>query len=126
MNKISIKEVQEALKDTNFRRSLPPELNEDVIKYEKNPNCPCNLPIYRNILKYASQQLKDRYPNQEVINPDIDLPPLVKNNWSVINCSVEQLESKLKELGVGRLQIAVARWEDQVTVIVNELDFADI
>jgi hypothetical protein len=114
--------VQEALKDTNFRRSLPPELNEDIIKYEKNPSCPCNLPIYRNILKFASQQLKDRYPNQEVVNPDIELPPLVKNNWSVINCNIEQLENKLKELGVGRLQIAIARWEDQVTVIVNEMD----
>ena len=122
MNKISIKEVQEALKDINFRQSLPPELETDIKKYEKNPSCPCNLEVYRNILKYASKQLKDRFPNQEVMNPDIEMPLLVKNNWTVINCSVDQLEAKLKELAPGRLQIAIARWENQVTVIVNELD----
>jgi hypothetical protein len=114
--------VQEALKDINFRQSLPPELETDIKKYEKNPSCPCNLEVYRNILKYASKQLKDRFPNQEVMNPDIEMPLLVKNNWTVINCSVDQLEAKLKELAPGRLQIAIARWENQVTVIVNELD----
>ena len=96
------------------------------VTLEKNPNCPCNLDVYRNILKYASKQLKDRFPNQEVLNPDIEMPPLVKNNWTIINCGIDQLENKLKEIGVGRLQIAIARWEDQVTVIVNEMDFADI
>jgi len=111
------------LKDTKFKESLPPELNEDIIKYEKNPNCPCNLPIYRNILKYASQQLKDRYPNQEVVNPDVEMPLLVNNHCTVINCHIDQLDGKLKELAPGRLQIAIARWEDQVTVIINELDF---
>ena len=29
---------------------------------------------------------------------------------------------KLRELGAGRKQIEVARWEDQVTVVVNHLE----
>lgn len=126
MNKISIKEVQAALKDINFRQSLPPELREDITKYENNPNCPCNLPIYRNVLKYATKQLKERFPSQEIINPDLELPPLVKNNWTVINCNVSELEGKLKELSPGTKSIAITRWEDQVTAVINELDFTQI
>lgn len=124
MNKISVKEVQEALRDINFRQSLPPELTEDILSYEKNPNCPCNMPIYRNVLKYAAKQLRERFPNQEVTNPDMEMPPLIKNNWTVINCHIDQLETKLKELAPGTKSLAISRWEDQVTVIINELDFS--
>jgi chemotaxis methyl-accepting protein methylase len=34
----------------------------------------------------------------------------------------EFLEKKLSKLGPGRKQLDVARWEDQVTVVINELD----
>jgi hypothetical protein len=122
MNKISIQEVKEALKDHKFKQNLPDILREDIAKYEKNPGCPCNLSIYRNILKFASKQLSEYYPSREVVNPDLELPPLQENNWKVINCEASKLEEELKALGYGRIQLAVARWEDQVTVIVNFLD----
>lgn len=122
MTKISMQEVKEALRDSKFRLSLPPELKEDIKKYEQNPNCPCNLDVYRNILKFGAKQLKEYYPDKEMVNPDIDLPPLQSNTWTVINCSVQEIESKLKAMGQGRKQIVVARYEDQATVIINDLD----
>lgn len=122
MNKISIQEVKEALRDSKFRLSLPPELNDDIRKYEQNPNCPCNLEVYRNILRLGAKQLREYYPDKEVVNPDTELPPLQQNHWTVINCHVNELETNLKKAGVGRKQIAIARWEDQVTVAINDLD----
>lgn len=121
MKKISIKEVREALKNSDFRKSLPPELKNDVQKYEQNPNCPCNMQIYRNILKIAGEQLKAFYPSQEVMD-EKDLPFVQENNFTVINCKTTELEQELKKLGVGRLQISAARYENDVTVIVNHLD----
>ena len=122
MTKISIQEVKEALRDSKFRTSLPPELKDDLKKYEQNPNCPCNLDVYRNILKLGAKQLKEYYPDKEVVNPDIDLPPLQQNSWTVINCNVNELENHLKKYKIGRFQIAIARYEDQITVAINDLD----
>ena len=122
MSKISIQEVKEALRDSKFRNSLPPELKDDLRKYEQNPNCPCNLDVYRNILKFGIKQLKEYYPDKDVMNPDTELPPLQQNSWTVINCPVQEIENKLKEFKIGRFQIVVARWEDQATVIINDLD----
>lgn len=121
MTKISIQEVKEALRDSSFRNSLPPELKDDIRKYEQNPNCPCNLDVYRNILKFGAKQLKEYYPDKEVASEN-ELPLLQENNWSVINCSVDEVESKLKAFKIGRFQIAIARWEDKATIIINELD----
>ena len=122
-NKVSIQEVKEALKDPEFRNKLPPELDEDIRKYEQNPGCPCNLGIYRNVLSLASKELLQYYPGREVVNPETELPPLRQNNFTVINCSILELEGKLKELGLGDKQIAIARYEDQVTVIINDLSY---
>jgi hypothetical protein len=109
------------MRDSTFRKKLPVELKEDIQKYEQNPNCPCNLPIYRNVLKYASKNLSEYYPSFEIPKVD-EFIKATENYWSVINCSVDELEKKLKELGPGRKQLAITRWEDQVTVVINELD----
>jgi len=118
MTKISIQEVKEALKDSKFRMSLPPELKEDIAKYEKNPNCPCNLDIYRNIIKLGSKQLREYYPDKEIES----LPPMRQNNWTVINCSVEDLEEHLKQYKFGDFQIFVARWDQHATLVINDLN----
>jgi hypothetical protein len=122
MTKISIKEVQAALKEHKFRSSLPEELKNDIRKYENNPSCPCNMSFYRKVLKYGAKQLQEFYPGKEIINVET-LPVLQENNFTVINCHINELEPKLKLLGPGRKFITVGRFEDQVTVIVNELDF---
>ena len=123
MKKIRIQEVKQALHDPEFRKKLPPELKEDIQKYEQNPGCPCNLPIYVNILKKASRQLMEYYPtHQEIENPDEELLKLAENHFMVFSCHIDELEKKLKALAPGRKQLAITRWQDQITVIVNELD----
>lgn len=109
--------------DPKFRQSLPPLLKEDIQKYEQNPGCACNIPIYRNILKHGVQQLKEYYPGQPIVDPDKELAKMAENNFTVINCKAADLEDLLKKLPPGRVQLAVARWQDQVTVIINNLGY---
>lgn len=113
------------MKDIKFRLSLPREFKEDIQKYEQNPSCPCNLPIYKRVLKDARTQLANYYPGKEIMEVqevEQEIEKLMQNSFSVINCSASELETKLRNLPPGRKQIAVARYEDEITVIVNELD----
>lgn len=119
---ITIQEVKQALADPAFRRKLPDRLKEDVQKYEQNPECVCNVSIYRNILRYARKELAEYFPQSEIEDPDQLVAQLAQNHFSVINCHINDLEAKLKKLPSGRKQIQIARWQEQVTVIVNELD----
>ena len=121
MSKISLLEVKQALRDGRFRSSLPQELASDMEKYLQSPGCACNTKFYRRILKECVTQLKAYFPGKEVENPD-ELVKLSANNWTVINCHKNELEKRLRALPTGRKQLAIARYEDQVTCIVNELD----
>jgi DNA-binding transcriptional MerR regulator len=78
--------------------------------------------LYRKILKNCKEQLEKYYPNSEAPNPDEELQKLSENKWTVINCHIDELEKQLRKLGPGRKQLDMARYLDQVTVIVNELD----
>lgn len=122
MIKINLQEVKQALGDPEFRKKLPAVLKEDVQKYEQNPNCACNMSVYRNVLRYGATQLKEYYPNKNIPAPE-SFDKLTENHWSVINCNISDLESHLKALPPGQKQLAIARFEDQVTVVVNELGF---
>ena len=123
MKKISLLDVKQALLDERFIASLPESLKKDAEKYVKDPGCACNSRFIVSILKDATKQLKDYYPAAtEVVDPDEELEKLSKNNWKVFSCHVDELESKLQKLPSGRKQLDMARWEDQVTVIINELD----
>lgn len=121
-NKINLLEVKQALKDSRFRETLPPDLTDEVQKFLKNPSCACNIPLYRKIFKDCGNQLRAYFPNRELENIEEEAKKMAENKFSVINCSIHDLEEKLRKLGVGRKQIAVSRYGDQVTVIVNELD----
>jgi hypothetical protein len=122
MKAIGLLEVKQALRDGRFREKLPAELNEDVQKYLQNPGCACNMPIYRRVLRYGAEQLRSYFPGREVPNIDEEDSKLAQNHWLVINCHVNELEGRLTKLPPGRKQIAVTRYEDQVTCIVNELE----
>ena len=122
VKKITLLDVKQALRDARFRSVLPSELNEDIQKYLQNPGCACNMPIYRKVLKLAGKQLKEYFPDRELVDPDEEIKALAENHWSVINCHKDELEGKLRKLPSGRKQIAIARFEDQVTVVVNELN----
>lgn len=121
MKLITLLDVKQALRDARFRESLPQSLNEDIQKYLSNPGCACNTPFYRKVLKECGEQLKAYFPGRDLSNINEEIDKLSANNWTVINCHVDELEDKLKKLPKGRKQIAVTRYEDQITVVVNEL-----
>lgn len=119
---ISLLDVKRALRDSEFRKTLPESLLDDVQKFLNNPGCVCNVPIYRKIMKFGGEQLKKYFSEKILVTPEEEEAKLAKNNWSVLNCSIGELEANLKKLNKGRKQIAISRYEDQVTVIINELD----
>lgn len=119
---IGILDVKKALRDSRFRDSLPEKFSEDLNKYLQNPGCACNLPIFRRLIIEGKEFLQSYFPNRPVANLEEEAKLLAQNNFSVINCKNTELQDKLKKLPPGRKQIAIARFEDEVTVIVNELD----
>lgn len=120
--KVTLQDIKNALKDSRFRLTLPKHMDAEVNKFLDNPGCPCHVPLYRKILKECQEQISKYYPGRSVPDHLEDAKKLAENHWSVINCHVDELEARLSRLGPGRKQIDVARWEDQVTVVVNELD----
>lgn len=122
--KIDIIDVKQALSDPRFRDSLGVSFQEDISKYLTNPGCRCNHKIYRRILKEAKKQLLEYFPDRhEVTDETQEISNLAKNYFTVINCNKDELQSELRKLPPGRKQLAIARYEDQVTVVVNELEY---
>jgi predicted enzyme involved in methoxymalonyl-ACP biosynthesis len=115
-------DVKQALRDKRFRDSLGEQFQSEIQKYMQNPGCSCNMPLYKKIITDAKEKLQSYYPDRIVSNIDEEVIKLAKNNFKVINCKSDELEEKLRSLPMGRKQIAIARYEDQVTVVVNELD----
>lgn len=122
MDKVSIKDVKSALKDSRFRLTLPKEMSAEVEEFLNNPGCPCHAPLYRKILRECREQLSRYFPDRSIPDTEDEIRRLAENRWTVINCHVSELESRLARLGPGRKQLDVARWQDQVTVVINELD----
>lgn len=121
-NKITLLDVKKALKDSRFRLSLPKEMEKDINDFLNNPGCACHMPLYKKVVSECKDQLKKYYPNLEVPDHEEEIKKLSENHWTVINCHVDELEKRLGKLGPGRKQLDVARWQDQVTVVVNDLD----
>lgn len=122
MKKVGLTDIKNALRDSRFRDALPKTYQDDIVKYLNNPTCTCNVPLYRKILKECKDQLIKYFPNSEILDEEKEISNLAENHWTVINCSIFELEDRLRKLPKGRKQIDVARFEDQVTVVVNELD----
>jgi hypothetical protein len=120
---ISLTDVKQALRDDRFKNNLPEIFSEDVKKFNNNPGCGCNVSFYKKLLKEAKPQLQAYFPDKDIIDVDEQIKKLSQNNFYVINCSSSELEGKLQALPPGRKQLAIARYEDLVTVVVNELDF---
>jgi len=119
---IGLMEIKQALRDKRFRDTLPESLKQDVQKFLSNPGCACNLPIYQKVLKEARREVSAYFPNRAISNLEDEVKKLAENHWRVINCHVSELEQQLAKLPPGRKQLAIARHEDQVTVVVNDLE----
>ena len=123
--KVTIHDIKQALLDERFRGSLPKDLDEDVQKFLKNPGCACNHPIYLKVMRKAPKEIAAYFPTREEPDPDEmekEIEKLMKNDWQVINCHVNELVHELRKLGPGRKQVEATRHGDQITVIVNHLE----
>lgn len=120
---VTLMDVKQALRDDRFRNSLPVTFEEDLKKYKQNPGCSCNVPLYKRIMVEAKETLQSFYPNKSIVSLEEDAKKLAENNFTVINCHIDELEKKMKSLTMGRKQLAISRYEDQVTLVVNDLDF---
>jgi hypothetical protein len=118
--KLGILDVKQAIFDERFQ-NLFPELKEDIQKVIKDPGCACNRSIFLKFFQYKDR-LEKFFPNRLVESEEEDKQQLAQNHWTVINCHINELEGKLRKLPGGRKQLAVTRFEDQVTVVVNHLD----
>lgn len=123
MKPVTLMDVKQALRDPKFRESLPSNFAEEIRKYQHNPGCACNVPLYKRIMTEAKESLQAYYPSKSIVSLEEDARKLAENNFSVISCSIDKLEEELRKLPIGRKQIAMARYEDQVTVVINEIDF---
>jgi hypothetical protein len=122
MRKLGVLEVKQAfLSDERFRNLFMPELSQEIEEALKNPTCACNRKLYDKFFDYP-EKLAQYFPNREIKSVQESIDTLSKNQFTVINCHVNELELRLKKLPPGRKQIAVTRFQDQVTAIINELD----
>lgn len=121
MKPVGLMDVRMALSDDRFRAMFP-ELKHEIDKYLKEPKCgACAVPVVKEIMNKFPERVEKYFPNRKVLRPDDEATKLSENNFTVLNCHVNDLEDRLRRLPPGRKQIAVTRYEDQVTVIVNEL-----
>lgn len=68
-------------------------------------------------MKTASKELLQYYPGKESVETEEEQPQV---DWTVISCHVDELTSRLRKLPKPVSVQGVARWEDQVTVIIKE------
>jgi hypothetical protein len=120
--KLGLLEVKQAfLADVRFREMFLPDLKTEIDAALKNPTCACNRKLYDRFFEFP-EKLASYFPNREIESAQSQAEISSKNQFTVINCHVNELSERLKRLPSGRKQIAVTRYQDQITAIVNELD----
>jgi hypothetical protein len=101
MKKLGVLEVKQAfLADTRFRE-LFPDLTTEINEALKNPTCACNRTLYDKFFEFP-ERLAKYFPNREIEGIKEQVEVLSKNQFTVINCNVNELESRLKKLPPGR------------------------
>lgn len=114
-------EVKHAILSDGRFRELFPELKDEIAKVISNPSCACNVPHYDKFF-YYKDRLAKYFSGREVVSPKEEVEEANQNHWTVTNCSINELEDMLNKMHkLGRVQVAVARYQDQVTVVVNDM-----
>jgi hypothetical protein len=115
MNKLTRNDIKQALWHENFR-NLFPELKKEIDAFLQKPGCSCNNAGIMKFFQYPDR-LHQYFPTKEISTPASNEPPECK--WIVINCHMDELEVKLKELGDSAKQVVISRFEDQITAVIN-------
>ena len=121
--RLSRLEIKRAtLSDRRFRE-LFPELKDDIAKVLSNPSCGCNIPIYDKFYKFKDR-LAQYFTDKEIKSPQEEAIEENQNFWSVTNCKASELEDILNKMHkIGRIQLSIARYEDEVTLVTNSIGY---
>src|SRR4051812_16777539 len=95
--------------DPSFRDRFP-EYSQDIEAFLKDPSCACNAPLYRKIAKHTDRLGKGQPPAT---------PP--RQEFHVVNCKADELETRLKKIKRVVAAVSVARWQDEVTAVIRYL-----
>jgi len=119
---ITAEDLKRASKKGDFRK-LFPELRGQFDAYIQKPGCGhCAAQLINGLMEYPDRlQAYFGEVDLDVTAPE-SFDPVGATNFNVINCSVHELEDRLNALPAAAYQITVARYEDQVTAIINRLD----
>lgn len=110
MNNFTLHDLKSALFDEKFQH-LFPEFKEQIKLFLKDSNCSCNIGLLKQLLKYK-ERIKQYFPNKQIIQ---------KDSWKVINCNIYDLDQKLKELPKGKKMMAISRFREEITIVLNDI-----
>lgn len=117
---VTMMDVRGALHDRRFLDMFP-ELASLADRYTKSPQCgSCGVALAREIIQRFPERLGDYFVGRDL---PVHQDGTEDRQFEVINCHVDDLEAKLRGLppGVSK-HVALARWEDQVTVVIQFSD----
>lgn len=121
MKPVGLMDIKQAMHDGRFR-ALFPELEHEIGRVVNRPQCgSCSVPVARKILNDYPDRVQTYFAGRPVVRPDDEAKAVGENHWTVFSCHIDELEGRLRKLPPGRKQIAVTRYEDQITCVVNEL-----
>lgn len=112
-NSISILELKQALMDSRFH-NLFPEYSKEIKQFLVNPVCKCNKELYDKLLTHKDRLAK-YFPTKDLKEKLVDSSSV----WKVISCHKDELESELNKLKFLTCQFSLARFEDQVTIVIK-------
>lgn len=118
---ITVEQVKAAFGRKTFRDQFP-DLADKMLEAASKPGCSsCSAPVLAELAK-REDKLKEYFGDVEfdIVVP-ISAEEMPRAGLTVINCHIDQLEERLNRLPAGPKQIACARFEDQITVIINDL-----
>ena len=115
---LGIKEIKRELWKQAFRE-LFPQWKSQIDKFLSNPNCECNRSLLLAILD-QKPKLEAYFggPVQLLVNVSKDQNQRVV----VINTSVHNLESELRKLPMGPKYISLARFQNEITAVIQLLN----
>lgn len=123
---VTMMDVRAALRDDRFLAQFP-ELSGLVGRYRTQKHCgSCGVELARAIIEKYPERVREYFPGREVLTPREEAAAVAATeDYTVINCKTTELEAKLRRLPPGRKYVTVARWQDEVTVIVNHLGYIE-
>ena len=121
MKQLTRNDIKKAILSDSRFRDLFPELKDDFAKVLSNRSCACNIPVYDACFRFKDR-LSQYFTNKEIKSPQEEAVEDNTNNWSVTNCKASELEGVLNKMHkIGRIQLAIARYEDEITLVTNSI-----